>query len=168
MYHPGSGATDRFRVFYPELGTWPDTWKCRNKNDLKHFSHWDGRSAALRANSTSIAVPSTDTLSNGVQSVPKRPPTRRAHAIIDRLAPLGTRTYSWHSGSKHLEGPPGKPEVAVRKCPHRGGKGNVNTTTMASLADLQKWEEDIKTSCRQVKTALEVMATFGGEEVIEI
>ena len=45
---------------------------------------------------------------------------------------------------------------------------NGDTTTMASLADLQKWEEDIKTSCVQVKTALAVMATFGGEEVIEI
>jgi len=30
------------------------------------------------------------------------------------------------------------------------------------------WEEDMKTSCTELKTALEVMATFGGEEVIEI
>jgi hypothetical protein len=45
---------------------------------------------------------------------------------------------------------------------------NGHTTTVAYLSDLQKWEEDIKSSCVQVKNALEVMATFGGEEVIEI
>ena len=45
---------------------------------------------------------------------------------------------------------------------------NGHTTTIGSLADLQKWEEDIKTGCVSVKNALVVMATFGGEEVIEI
>jgi hypothetical protein len=45
---------------------------------------------------------------------------------------------------------------------------NGNTATMANLADLQKWEEDIKTSCVNLKNALAVMATFGGEEIIEI
>ena len=43
-----------------------------------------------------------------------------------------------------------------------------NTETMKDLADLQKWEEDIKESCTTLKNALQVMATFGGEEVIEI
>jgi len=43
-----------------------------------------------------------------------------------------------------------------------------NTTTIASLSDLQKWEDDIKTSCVNLKNALLVMATFGGEEVHEI
>lgn len=43
-----------------------------------------------------------------------------------------------------------------------------NTETMKDLADLQKWEEDIKESCKTLKNALLVMATFGGEQVIEI
>jgi hypothetical protein len=45
---------------------------------------------------------------------------------------------------------------------------NGDSTAMGNLADLQKWEEEIKSSCTTLKNALEVMSTFGGEEVIEI
>jgi hypothetical protein len=45
---------------------------------------------------------------------------------------------------------------------------NGHMETMWDLAELQQWEEQIKSSCRNMKTALEVMATFGGEEVIDI
>jgi hypothetical protein len=45
---------------------------------------------------------------------------------------------------------------------------NGHIEIMRDLAELQKWEEQIKSSCRNLKTTLEVMATFGGEEVIDI
>jgi len=43
-----------------------------------------------------------------------------------------------------------------------------DTHTTRDLADLKSWEEQIKVGCQNLKSALQVMATFGGEEVIEI
>ncbi len=43
-----------------------------------------------------------------------------------------------------------------------------DSSTVSNLADLQRWEQDIKEGCVTLKSALEVMATFGGEETIEI
>jgi hypothetical protein len=45
---------------------------------------------------------------------------------------------------------------------------NGSTTTTDSIATLLKLEADIKEGCQNLKSMLSVMATFGGEETIEI
>lgn len=42
------------------------------------------------------------------------------------------------------------------------------TFETGNLQALLKLEEDLKESCRSLKTLLEVMSSFGGEEVLEI
>jgi hypothetical protein len=85
--------------------------------------------------------------------------TAQEQALIDRY-----KVGEWVLASREVM--IGKDKTDITLSVDRLVKGN--TATMASLSDLQKWEEDMKESCRKLKTALEVMATFGGEEVIEI
>ena len=62
-------------------------------------------------------------------------------------------------------------KIGNNMVPHNvtvNGLINGTTTNTDSIAMLQQLEADIKEGCQNLKTMLSVMATFGGEETVEI
>jgi hypothetical protein len=87
--------------------------------------------------------------------------TQEEHALIERykVGDLILAEYTWRPRSG------GQPvEVAIRV----NTLANGTTDTTDSITTLLDLEEAIKGGCRNLKSLLRVMSTFGGQEVIEI